>query len=153
MGNYLIDLSGKLRARGRNAAGNPWRVAVERPGADVGSDVASLEPAVVTLRDESIASAGDYRRFFETGGRHYSHIIDPRTGEPVTHHTVSATAVAGDCMQADAWATVFMVMEPAAARALADRLDLPALLIARERQEFTLTPSRAWSKRGAARGL
>ncbi len=146
--NYLIDLSGKLRARGRNAGGGPWRVAVERPGADVGSDAAPLEPAVVTLRDESVATAGDYRRFFETGGRHYSHILDPRTGEPVTHHTVSSTAVAADCMQADAWATVFMVMEPGAARALADRLGLAALLIARDQRQFTLTPSRAWSARG-----
>ena len=146
--NYLIDLSGKLRARGRNALGNPWRVAVERPGADAGSETAAIDPAVLTLRDESVATAGDYRRFFETGGRHYSHIIDPRTGEPVTHHTVSSTVVAADCMQADAWATVFMVMRPDAARALAERFGLAALLIAREPGTFTLTPSRAWSARG-----
>jgi thiamine biosynthesis lipoprotein len=154
VGDYLIDLSGKLRARGRNATGNPWRVAVERPGADAGSDAPALDPAVLTLRDESVATAGDYRRFFETGGRHYSHIIDPRTGEPVTHHTVSSTALAADCMQADAWATVFMVMDPGSARALADRLGLPALLIAREAQEFVLMPSRTWSStRESARGL
>jgi thiamine biosynthesis lipoprotein len=153
VGDYLVDLSGKLRARGRNAAGNPWRVAVERPGADAGSDSVPLESAVVTLRDESVASAGDYRRFFETGGRHYSHILDPRTGEPVSHHTVSSTVVAEDCMRADAWATVFMVMEPAAATALADRLALPAMLIAREPAGFTVTPSRGWSARQSAKGL
>ena len=72
-------------------------------------------PAVVALRDESIATAGDYRRFFESGGRHYSHIIDPRSGAPVTHATLSATALGPTCMQADALATLLMVMEPAAA--------------------------------------
>ncbi len=142
--NYLIDLSGKLRARGRNAAGASWRVAVERPAADATTGVADLEPLVVTLRDESVATAGDYRRFFEAGGRHYSHIIDPRTGEPVTHRTVSATALSADCMQADALATVFMVMPPEAALALADRMRARTLLIGREQKAFSLTASQAW---------
>ena len=48
--NYLIDLSGKLRARGRNARGEPWRVAVERPAADVSSAVPAIEPAIVALQ-------------------------------------------------------------------------------------------------------
>jgi thiamine biosynthesis lipoprotein len=147
IGDYLIDLSGKLRARGRNAAGSMWRVAVERPSADAGPD-ATMDPAVVSLRDESIATAGDYRRFFETAGRHYSHIIDPRTGHPVAHHTVSSTVIAADCMQADAWATVLMVMEPREAEALANRLGLRALLIARESGVFEQTPSRAWLSGG-----
>lgn len=142
--NYLIDLSGKLRARGRNASGDFWRVAVERPGADVTSDTARLAPLIVVLRDESVATAGDYRRFFETGGRHYSHIIDPRTGAPVAHQTVSATALGADCMQADALATVFLVMPPRAALDLADRLRARALLIARESGEFQLSASPAW---------
>jgi thiamine biosynthesis lipoprotein len=129
MTNYLIDLSGKLRARGRNARGQPWHVAVERPAADVSSSVPAIEPTVVSLSDESVATAGDYRRFFETGGRHYSHIIDPRTGYPVAHSTVSATAIAVDCMQADALATVMMVMPPADAMALAARMNLRAMLI------------------------
>ena len=93
--NYLIDLSGKLRARGVNARGEPWRVAVEPPAAD-----ATVRRAAHRARrssrcvDQSVATAGDYRRFFEIDGRHYSHIIDPRTGWPVTHDTVSATAMA-----------------------------------------------------------
>jgi thiamine biosynthesis lipoprotein len=145
--NYLIDLSGKLRARGRNAAGTPWRVAVERPSADAATGVADLEPLVVSLRDESVATAGDYRRFFESGGRHYSHIIDPRSGEPVSHHTVSATSLGADCMQADALATVFMVMPPDAALALADRLRARALLIGRDPAssgDFTIVASEHW---------
>lgn len=142
--NYLIDLSGKLRARGHNAAGRPWRVAVERPGADAGNDSALVQTEVVTLHDASVATAGDYRRFFETGGRHYSHIIDPRTGAPVIHHTVSATALDSGCMQADAWATVFMVMTPEKALALADARHLEALLIERSPAGYRLLPSAAW---------
>jgi thiamine biosynthesis lipoprotein len=142
--DYLIDLSGKLRARGRNAEGMRWRVGVERPGPDAESTIVSMEQAVVVLRDESIATAGDYRRFFEDRGRHYSHIIDPRTGEPVSHRTVSSTVLATDCMQADALATMLMVMSPADALALANRKGLRALLIARDSGRFALLPSERW---------
>ncbi|HET9474674.1 MAG TPA: FAD:protein FMN transferase [Steroidobacteraceae bacterium] len=145
--NYLIDLSGKLRARGRNAHGMAWQVAVEQPAPDYPSGAAIEVPAVVPLRDESIATAGDYRRFFESGGRHYSHIIDPRTGAPVAHATMSATALGPTCMQADALATLFMVMEPAAALRIAVGLGVPALLIRREGSGFRLERSAAWRDR------
>jgi thiamine biosynthesis lipoprotein len=143
--HYLIDLSGKLRARGNNAAGVAWRVAVERPGADVDSGQISMDPAVVSLRDASIATAGDYRRYFESGGRHYSHIIDPHTGAPVSHATVSATAIADSCMEADAWATVFMAMAPREALALAAQRGVPALLIQRRGKAFIQDSSPAWT--------
>jgi len=143
---YLIDLSGKLRARGRNARGAPWRVAVERPAADATSSVPDVEPAIVELHDESVATAGDYRRFFDSGGKHYSHIIDPRTGYPVAHSTVSATAIAADCMQADALATVMMVMPPADAMALAGREDLRALLITHADAKYQVHRSAGWGK-------
>jgi len=142
--NYLIDLSGKLRARGHNGAGGGWLVAVERPVADATGDTSVVEPEVVTLRDSSVATAGDYRRFFESNGRHYSHIIDPRTGEPVNHRTVSATALDVTCMHADAWATVFMVMPPEDALALADAKNLKVLLIARDPPAFKLQSSASW---------
>lgn len=143
--NYLIDLSGKLRARGANPQGAPWRVAVERPGPDQPAESGEMAHAVVELRNRSIATAGDYRRFFESGGEHYSHIIDPATGMPVSHTTVSATAVAADCMQADALATVFMVMPPAAALDLANARGIPALLISRgSKGALSIQPSASW---------
>lgn len=145
--NYLIDLSGKLRARGRNGAGAPWRVAVERPGPDQPGTGGVLTDQIVTLVDASVATAGDYRRFFESGGRHYSHIIDPGTGYPVTHHTVSATALAGECMEADALATVFMAMSPGAALKLANERRIAAVLIERDAARLAVQPSAAWPAR------
>lgn len=145
--NYLIDLSGKLRARGLNAAGTPWRVAVERPGADNAADSTDMPREIVDLWDGSIATAGDYRRYFETGGRHYSHIIDPRSGHPVAHATVSATALAPGCMEADALATMYMVMDPAAALRDAETQGIAALLVERVGQGFRLAASPAWTHR------
>ena len=145
--NYLIDLSGKLRAHGRNARGEPWRVAVEKPGPDDPAGESSVVSEIVELDDASVATAGDYRRYFEAGGRHYSHIIDPRTGYPVTHATLSATALARDCMTADALATVFMAMAPAAALKLANDANTPALLIRRDTDRVAFSPSDTWPVR------
>jgi thiamine biosynthesis lipoprotein len=142
--NYLIDLSGKLRARGHNARSRPWRVAVEAPEPDATSGRPSFEPEVVELIDQSVATAGDYRRFFEIDGKHYSHIVDPRTGWPVTHATVSASAIAADCMQADALATVLMAMAPDDAVALARRRQVAALLIGRGAAGYLATHTGAW---------
>ncbi|HVQ02512.1 MAG TPA: FAD:protein FMN transferase, partial [Burkholderiaceae bacterium] len=142
--NYLIDLSGKLRARGRNPRGDAWQVAVEQPAADDPSGAPRIVPAVVALHDRSIATAGDYRRFFESDGRHYSHIIDPRTGSPVEHATLSATALGATCMEADALATMFMVMDPDAALRVAESGNVPALLISREGGGFRLHSSSGW---------
>jgi FAD:protein FMN transferase len=143
--NYLIDLSGKLRARGLNSRGQIWRVAVEPPQADATSGAPRFPPAIVPLKDESVATAGDYRRFFEIDGRHYSHIIDPRTGWPVAHDTLSASVIASDCMQADALATVLMVMDPRDAITLANRRRLRALLIARDGAGHVATHTDAWA--------
>ena len=145
LANYLIDLSGKLRARGVNIHREPWRVAVESPTADATSTPAAFRPEVIALLNESVATAGDYRRFFEIDGRHYSHIIDPRTGWPVTHGTVSASAISVDCMQADALATVLIAMSPDDAIALADRRRLRALLISRDDAGFVAKRTGAWA--------
>jgi FAD:protein FMN transferase len=142
--DYLIDLSGKLRARGVNARGAAWRVAVEAPHEDVASAAPSFPSEIVALQNESVATAGDYRRFFETGGKHYSHIIDPRTGWPVTHATLSSSVIAANCMQADAWATVLMVMPPDEAIDLANRRRLRAVLISRDGGKYGATHSAAW---------
>jgi FAD:protein FMN transferase len=57
-----------------------------------------------------IASSGDLYQYLELGGRKYSHIIDPETGEALTNGAfVIVTAPSG--AQADAYATAFCVME------------------------------------------
>ena len=111
--HYLVEVGGEVRARGSKTAARAWRVGIVRPvpGSAKFDDV-------VELRGQSLATSGDYRNFFESGGRRYSHTIDPATGEPVEHALASASVIAPDCMTADALATAVSVLGAARSRAL-----------------------------------
>jgi thiamine biosynthesis lipoprotein len=129
---FLIELGGEVRARGRNARGEWWRVAVERP-----IDTAQIPYAVVRLENLAVTTSGEYRRFRELDGRRYSHTIDPRTGRPVGHTLASVVVMGASAAQNDAWATALNVLGPEEGFALATQLDLAALFI--ERRGATLT--------------
>jgi len=123
---YLVDVGGELRARGERAPGAPWRVGIERPVPGATDLVATL-----ALGDEALATSGDYRQFFDAGGRRYCHLIDPRRGAPVDHDLAAVTVVARDGAEADAWATALMVLGPDAGEARARARGLAALFVVR----------------------
>lgn len=125
-GDYMVDVSGEVRARGVNAAGVPWRIGIERP--DGG---ASALQYVVPLANRALATSGDYRNYFERDGRRYSHEIDPATGAPVAHRLASVSVVHADCALADAWATALFVLGAERGREAALAHALPAYFIAR----------------------
>jgi len=79
-----------------------------------------------------MATSGDYRNFFEKNGIHYSHIIDPQTGNPVKHKLVSVTVLHTESMIADAWATALEVLGPEQGMKTANSLDLPVLFIVKK---------------------
>jgi thiamine biosynthesis lipoprotein len=125
--NFLVDVGGELVARGRTEDGVPWRVAVERPGASSGRVI----ERVVSLSDAAVATSGDYRNYHEVDGERVAHILDPRTGRPIRHQLASATVVDSRAVRADALATALMVLGPDEGLALAERLDVAALLLVR----------------------
>ena len=98
----LIDVGGDILAIGRQADGSPWRIGVQHP----------LQTGLLlklALTDRAVATSGNQQRFIVIDGKRYSHIIDPRTGQPA-EEAVSVTVVAPDGITADAWATVFSVL-------------------------------------------
>jgi thiamine biosynthesis lipoprotein len=124
--SHLVEVGGELRARGRNAAGEVFRVGIEEP--DPTSRRARF---VIGLQDRAIATSGNYRNVLEFDGVLMSHTIDPVSGRPVRHRLLAASVLHAQCADADAWATALMVAGPDSAWALAQRANLDvALLIA-----------------------
>ena len=107
--DFLVEIGGEIYASGHREDGKPWRVGINRPDPDA---AATAVYKVVALKNEAMATSGDYRNFNEIGGRLYSHIIDPRTGYPVDNGVVSASVFAPTCTLADGLATAMMVMGP-----------------------------------------
>lgn len=125
--DYMVEIGGDLYASGHNPRGAPWRIGVERP--QIGSQ--KIEE-VVPVSGLGMATSGDYRNYFEQGGVRYSHIIDARTGRPITHRTASVTVLAQSAMLADAWATALLVVGQARGMEIAERLDLAVMFIVSE---------------------
>jgi thiamine biosynthesis lipoprotein len=105
--NYMIEVGGETRAKGKNDRDIIWNLGIEKPK-DLNEDH-ELQ-AILPLNNRSMATSGNYRKFYEKEGVRYSHTIDPKTGYPVQHSLLSATVLADDCTSADAFATAFMVM-------------------------------------------
>jgi len=104
IGHGLVNLGGDVRATGPQPEGEPWRVGIRHPRRE-GAAIAT-----VLLDSGAVATSGDYERFFEIAGQRYSHILDPRTGRPVTHWQ-SVSVVAPLCVVAGSFATIAMLQE------------------------------------------
>ena len=91
-----VNLAGDMRFVGPKPDGQAWMIGIQDPRRK-GEVVATIP-----VSQGGLATSGDYERFFELNGKRYCHLLDPRTGQPVTHwRTVSVVAplavVAGNC--------------------------------------------------------
>ena len=126
-----MDVGGEVRTRGRNETGAAWQVAIERPEPH-GDAIQRLVP----ISDLAITTAGDYRKYREVDGQRVTHILDPRTGRPLTHRLASVTVIDTLAVRADAFDTALMVLGPDEGMALARKLNLAALFIERTGEGF-----------------
>ncbi len=107
---------------GDMAAGDPppgrkgWRIAIDP--LDASNGAANPETVIVELANCGIATSGDRFQRLEIGGKRYSHILDLRSGTPLTDHSL-VTVIAPDCMTADALSTTLSVLAPKEGTALA----------------------------------
>lgn len=106
--SYLVEIGGEVRVKG-DKQGVMWRIGIDRP-ADNNNVPGNDLQAVISLKDRSLATSGNYRKFYIENGIKYSHTIDPRTGYPARNQLLSATIIAKDCATADGIATACMVI-------------------------------------------
>lgn len=126
LNDFLVEIGGEIVASGTKEKGAAWNVGINMPEAYAPVDQVRR---ALTLTNQAIATSGDYRNFFVRDGREYCHIIDPRTGYPVTTGIVSASVIADSCTFADGLATALMVMPPREGLALVNSLENVECLI------------------------
>ena len=107
--NFMVEIGGEIRTQGVNAKGNFWRIGVDRP--EFGNMIPGEQlQVIITMHNRSLATSGNYRKFYEKEGVKITHSIDPVTGFPKASSLLSVTILSDECMTADAYATACMVM-------------------------------------------
>lgn len=107
--NYMVEIGGEVRTKGKNENRDNWTIGVEKPIDDPSASLHELK-TVLKLENNAVATSGNYRNFYYRNGKKVSHEIDPKTGYPAENNLLSISVLANDCMTADAFATAFMVM-------------------------------------------
>jgi thiamine biosynthesis lipoprotein len=125
--NYLVEIGGELQTRGKKPDNSSWRVALEKPL----SSERSMHKVVTVNQAEpfAITTAGTYRHFFDLNGRRYSHILNAKTGEPITHKTVSVTVFSNDATTSELWDTALLCVGREAGIEIANQAGIAALFI------------------------
>lgn len=133
--NYLVEIGGELQTRGKKPDGSSWRVALEKPL----SGERSMHKIISVNQAEpfAITTAGTYRHFFDANGKRYSHILDAKTGEPITHQTVSVSVFNESATTAELWDTALLCIGREAGIEVANQAGIAALFIEQQGDEFT----------------
>ncbi len=102
--NMIVNAGGDMRVGGKKAEG-PWVIGIQDPR-DRHRIMATIEASEI-----SVATSGDYERYFERDGKRYHHLLNPYKGFPA-RRCRSVTILAEDALSADALATAVFVMGP-----------------------------------------
>jgi thiamine biosynthesis lipoprotein len=139
--NYIVEIGGELKTRGKKPDGNPWRIAVEKPI----SNIKKVEKIAVFKSGEpmSLTSSGTYNHYFDSNGKRFSHILDARTGKPIEHNTVAVSVFNPDPTTADAWDTPLLCMGTEEGLKVANENNIAALFIDQDGDKLIETESQA----------
>ena len=130
--NYMIEIGGEVKVKGRNPDGEKWIIGLSDFTLNTGSIIKSI-----SIENNSMATSGDYRNFIVYNNKTYSHIINPKTGYPAKNKVVSATVISKNCIDADALATLLNVMPINQSIDFINTLDsVECLIVERDKDKF-----------------
>ena len=97
----LLNFGGSsLLAMGSPPGETGWRVGIAARGKGTG---------VLVFSDTHVSISESFGQFREVGDQRVSHVIDPRTGEPIPREAL-AIAVGGSGATTEAWSTALLVL-------------------------------------------
>jgi FAD:protein FMN transferase len=125
----LIDAGGDIFSIGTNGK-KKWSIGIKHPRKDGLLGGLEIDP------DITVATSGDYERFFEADGVRYCHIFDPKTGYPAKNGIISITVITSDATLADVYSTALFVMGPKKALDYANRKKTLEVIIVTDKEEI-----------------
>jgi thiamine biosynthesis lipoprotein len=156
--SYMIEVGGENRTKGVKKDKAPWVLGILEPKLDEKTMTERPICEVVHLRDQAMATSGDYQNLFPLDGKIYAHIINPKTGfalevdEKNLHEQIGSISVIDpSCARADALATGLYVLGTERGLAAADAENIPVLYILRTpngKEPFRKVGSKAYESGG-----
>lgn len=107
--NYLVEIGGELRVKGRKQPGETMmQIGIEVPPQN-NFDEPVIEK-IIQLDKGAVTTSGNYRKYYKQNGRTISHLINPKTGYPFQNELISVTVYAKDAITADGYDNALMGM-------------------------------------------
>jgi len=104
--NYMVEIGGEVRCKGKSPQNTSWKIGIDKP---LSNNESRALQAILNV-EGGLATSGSYRKFYEQNGKKFAHVIDPKSGFPVSHQLVSVSVLAKTTAQADAMATALLAM-------------------------------------------
>jgi len=118
--NYLIEIGGETKTKGKKINGSDWTLGINKPSPESSLSALILN---ITPKDQAVASSGNYRNYYEIDGKILAHTINPRTGNAQGSDLLAITVLANECWYADAIATACMVKGLKGAQSWIEKLE------------------------------
>jgi len=96
----LIDLGGNIFALGSKNDGTHWKIGIQNPFKPRGEYI-----GILSVKNKSVVTSGNYERYFMKDGKRFHHIIDPKTGYPSQSKIISATIISDNSIDGDGLST------------------------------------------------
>jgi len=106
----LVNAGGEIKT-----IGDDWVIGIRHPR-NQNQIIEKVNPGGM-----SVATSGDYEKYFELDGKRYHHILNPKTGYPADS-LISVTVLNKSCTIADALATAVFVLGQAKGMRLIENL-------------------------------
>jgi thiamine biosynthesis lipoprotein len=129
--NFLINLGGNIKAVGTNPWGMPWKIGVRHP-----RQKGNILTVLKLHGNMAVATSGDYERYFIYEGHRYHHILDPKSGYPVSNGCISVTIITASAFIADILSTAVFVLGHKAGMDLIDELEGVEGIIVTDHETF-----------------
>lgn len=139
--NALINSGGDLKVLG-SKNGKAWKIGIKNPAHASDPSAKAIIAAINLKNNESLFTSGNYERFFEYQGKHYHHIIDPRTGYPA-RGTQSVTVLTEDAALADAASTALFIAGPKLWPEIAKKMGVQYVMLISDKNIIYMTSAMA----------
>ncbi|MEX5575138.1 FAD:protein FMN transferase [Pseudomonas lijiangensis] len=139
--DYMVQVTGELKVKGRKPDGSAWRVALEAP-----RDDQQIAQKIFALDGCGVSTSGDYRHYFEHEGHRYSHTLDALSGAPVTHDLASVTVIHPSALMADGLSTLLLILGPERGWDYAQQHQIAAFFVIRADKRFIIRSNLAFDQ-------